>query len=173
MCYGLSSTFLLSDKTVKFGVLNSLPALNVNLTGLKSCAWLWMRFTVSEIDIYFTDMLGDVMYLPFDWSLHFLLQRRRLLSVAAQPLSSSACRRRPSARFQDQPGLPFSPNLTVTIRGISTALTLDQCLEANPSLSLLAHMSPIWNFFLYPLWRCAHKVKGTHLELHSCLITVL
>lgn len=65
MCYGLSSTFLLSDKTVKFGVLNSLPALNVNLTGLKSCAWLWMRFTVSEIDIYFTDML-DVMYLPFD-----------------------------------------------------------------------------------------------------------
>lgn len=51
-------------------------------------------------------------------------------------------------------------------------LTLDQCLQANPSSSLLAHMWPICNSFLYPLWKCVTP-QGTHLELCSRLIIEL
>lgn len=88
--------------------------------------------------------------------------------VTTQPLSSSGCRRRPSARFQDQSGSPFPPKPNCNhqrskhdtdLRSVSTGKSiLEPVLEA--------HMWSIWNSFLYSL--C--KVQGTHPKAHSFLI---
>lgn len=88
--------------------------------------------------------------------------------VTTQPLSSSGCRRRPSARFQDQSGSPSPPKPNCNhqrskhdtdLRSVSTGKSI-----LKPVLE--AHMWSIWNSFLYSLW----KVQGTHPKARSFLI---
>lgn len=119
---------------------------------------------MSEIDIYLTGMQEDVMLLPM---IDLFTSSAKMVDapLTTQPLSCSGCRRRLSARFQDQSGSPLPPHLTVTIRSINATLTSDQFLEANPS-SVSFHMWPIWTFFLCHLW----KMQATNSEVHSYLI---
>lgn len=71
--------------------------------------WPLHILTLPESGIYFKGKLGDVTLLPMIDLLTFFT-KIDLVSVTTKSFSSSGCRRRPLAQFQDQSDLPSPSN---------------------------------------------------------------